>query len=346
MHKLTQLGPRGLPVSYQVRDVRISPGVVLAPMEGVTDRIFRRLIRRVGGAGMTCTEFVPGRSLHAGHGKPWDTVQFDDDERPISVQIYGRDPLDLADGALVVQDLGATFLDINMGCPSKKVCSHSGGSSLLREPLLVAEIVRAVRKAVTMPMTVKMRTGFDLDQKNGADIAYICQEEGAEAVTMHWRTRADLYGGQRDIEQIALAVQRLRIPVIGNGDIVDIASAEAMFRDTGCDGLMIGRGAMGDPWVFHKIASWLRGEDAPHTRAVERIGLLHQLLDDLVDHLGPGRKALGKFKQVSKYFSRNLPDAGFQTAEELTMAILHAEDVEEVEGALLRYRAALRNVAA
>jgi len=210
--------------SYIIGDINISPNVVLAPMEGVTDLSFRRTIRRIGGVGLTCTEFVPASSLHKDRGQPWETVKFDKDESPVSVQIYGKNPKEMAEGARVVESTGADICDINMGCPSKRVCSRSGGSALMREPDLAREIVSAVRSAVSMPVTVKMRSGFDHTNRNAAELAYMCQEEGANAVTIHWRTREDRYGGQRDVTQIAEAVDRLSIPVIGNGDIVDIDS--------------------------------------------------------------------------------------------------------------------------
>ena len=143
-------------------------------------------------------------------------ARFDVDERPVAIQIYGRNPEAMAEAAQIVQDSGADVCDLNFGCPSKKVCAHSGGSALLKDPQPAKQIVQAVRAAITMPLTVKMRSGFDYTQRNAPDVAYMCQEEGAEAIVIHWRTRSDLYGGQRAVDKIAEAKQRLRIPVVAN----------------------------------------------------------------------------------------------------------------------------------
>ncbi|MEC7241199.1 MAG: tRNA-dihydrouridine synthase family protein, partial [Myxococcota bacterium] len=258
------------PREFHIRDIRVAPNVVLAPMEGVTDLPFRRLIRHIGGVGLTCTEFIASSGLKKGHGKMWDMARFDADERPISIQIYGKDPKTMADAARIVEDLGANICDINMGCPSKKVCAHSGGSALMREPALALEIVRSVRAAIQIPLTVKMRSGFDADNRNAAELAYGCQEEGAEAVAIHWRTREDRYSGQRQVDRIAAAVQKLTVPVVANGDIVDLASAEAMFRDTGCAGIMIGRGAIRNPWLPMQIQRWQNGQESLEIPSAER----------------------------------------------------------------------------
>ena len=328
MHSQTLLGPLGLPIRYRVRDVEIAPAVVLAPMEGVTNITFRRLIREIGGPGMTCTEFIPSKGLHTGAtGKLREMVRFDEDERPIVIQIYGNEPDVMADAARVVQDLGATICDINMGCPSKKVCAHSGGSSLMRDPSLAIAIVRAVRAAVDIPLTVKMRSGFDADQRNAPDLAWACQEEGAEAITIHWRTREDRYGGQRAVDKIAEAVQRLSVPVIGNGDVIDPASAERMLRETGCDGVMVGRGAMRNPWCLLQIAQHLRGEAPLVVTAAERQRLLLAFLDRFREDFRRELAALGRFKAIAKYFTADLPDG-----EVFQKQLLRSSSIEEVIG--------------
>lgn len=325
------------PVSYTVRDVRISPNVVLAPMEGVTDLTFRRLIRRIGGAGLTATEFIPSSSLKLGGGKAWETAQIDPDERPVSVQLYGRDPAVLAEAARVVEALGATFCDINMGCPSKSVCAHSGGSSLLKEPALVRQIVASVRRALTIPLTVKMRSGFDANSRNAPEIAWICQEEGAEAVTVHWRTRADLYSGVRAVDKIAEVKARLSVPVVGNGDIVDVPSALAMFADTGCDGVMIGRGAMRNPWLLLQVSQAVRGEPVTEVTAEERRRVLLGYLADIRERFGADAPALGRFKKVANYFTQGLPGGDVARTE-----LLRSASIPEVLDRAERYFSRLR----
>jgi len=312
------------PNALSIRDVRVAPNVILAPMEGVTDLTFRRLIRQIGGAGLTCTEFIPSISLKPGAGKAWETAQFDPDERPVSVQIYGRDPRVLADAARVVQDMGATLCDINMGCPSKSVCNHSGGSSLLRDPDLVRRIVASVRAALTIPLTVKMRSGFDHSTRNAPQIAHICQEEGAEAVTVHWRTREDRYGGVRAVDKIAEVKARVSIPVVGNGDIIDVPSALAMFHDTGCDGVMVGRGAMRNPWVLLQISEALAGRPIPDVTPAVRHTVLLTYLADIRARFGADKPALGRFKKIANYFALGL--AGGET---LRSELLHSHTIPE-----------------
>lgn len=293
-------------ISYNVGPLTIAPAVVLAPMEGVTDIVFRRVIRAIGGPGLTYTEFIPARTLRDSK-RAVRQAEFDPEERPIAIQIYGRDPDIMADAARIVQDMGATILDINMGCPSKQVCAHSGGSALLREPDLAVAIVRAVRAAISIPLTVKMRTGFDPAHKNAPELAHRFQEEGADAITIHWRTRQDLYGGVRDVTPIADAVQRLSIPVLGNGDIVDIPSAHAMLSETGCAGVMIGRGAVRDPWLGLTLARWMRGEELPVVSARERERVLLLYHEKIREYFGYERLAFNRLKMVIKQFAEPLP---------------------------------------
>lgn len=326
MHAQTIVGPRGLPVSYAIRDIRIDPAVVLAPMEGVTNLTFRRLIREIGGHGLTYTEFIPSNGLHRGaNGKLREMVRFDPDEAPIAIQLYGRDPAIMAEAARMVQDLGATICDINMGCPSKKVCTHSGGSALMKEPAHAAAIVRAVRAAIQIPLTVKMRSGFDANRRNAPELAHMCQEEGAESITIHWRTREDRYGGQRAIDKIAETVARVSVPVIGNGDIIDPESAARMLRETGCDGVMVGRGAMRNPWSLLQIAQHLRGEPIVTVTADERRTRLLRFLTRFHETFRHEKAALGRFKAIAKHFTADLPDG-----EAFRKRLLRSQSIDDV----------------
>lgn len=311
-------------LSYAVRDVRITPGLVLAPMEGVTDLTFRRLIRGIGGCGLTVTEFIPARNLGLSIQQALDAAMFDDDERPIAIQIYGRDPDLLADGARIVQDLGADLVDLNMGCPSKKVCQNSGGSALMKEPEQARAIVAAMRRATTLPFTVKMRAGWDPDHRNAPEIARMCEGEGVEALAVHWRTRSDLYGGVRELDTIAAVKDTVKIPVLANGDIVDAASALDTLRRTGCDGLMIGRGAIRDPWVFRKIDAAIRGVPEPVVDLQERRRVLLGYLDAIRPRMRDARATLGRFKKIAKYFTEGVPGG-----EALRFGVLHAASIDE-----------------
>lgn len=309
----------------RVRDVIVDPPLILAPMEGVTDLTFRRLIRSVGGCGLTVTEFVPGRQLAEGHAQALRMAAFDADERPVSIQVYGRDPEVLAEAARWVEQAGADLVDLNMGCPSKKVCAHSGGSALLREPELAQRIVRAIRRAVSIPFTVKMRAGWDPEHRNAPDVAKMCEDEGVEMVAVHWRTRADLYGGVRELDTIAKVKQRLSIPVVANGDIVDAASALQTLAETGADGLMIGRGAVRDPWVFRRIGRALAGELPLEVDLAERERVLvtyYAAIRETFDH---DKAALGRMKKIARYFCD-----GVAGGDELRQAIFHSRTCDEV----------------
>jgi tRNA-dihydrouridine synthase B len=167
------------PTHYNIRHLRIEPNVVLAPMEGVTDLTFRRLIRQIGGCGQTTTEFIASEGLKRGAARMEEMAKFDPDEHPVAIQIYGRSPESMAEAARIIEDSGADICDLNFGCPSKKVCAHSGGSALLKDMELATEIVRAVRKAISIPLTVKMRSGFDHTMRNAPEVAQMCQDEGA-----------------------------------------------------------------------------------------------------------------------------------------------------------------------
>lgn len=313
-----------LPTAYSVRHLRIEPNLVLAPMEGVTDLTFRRLIRSIGGTGLTVTEFIASEGLRRGAARIEQMARFDPDEHPIAIQIYGRDPHAMAEAARIVEDSGADICDINMGCPSKKVCAHSGGSALLKDPPLAVAIVRAVRAAIRIPLTVKMRSGFDPSNRNAPDLAWALQEEGVEAVTVHWRTRADLYGGVRTLETIARTKARLRVPVIGNGDVVDWESAQAMFRETGCDGVMIGRGAIKNPWVFRQIQDQMAGRPPTEVDAAERRRVLLAYIEAIRADFGNDRGALGRVKKIVGYFTHGVP-----YGTELRTAMLHSHTADE-----------------
>jgi len=320
------------PNHYFIRDIRIEPNLVLAPMEGVTDLTFRRLVRQIGGTGLTVTEFVASEGLRRGAAKMEEMARFDPDERPVAVQIYGRDPVAMAEAAKIVQDSGAGICDINMGCPSKKVCAHSGGSALLKDPDLAKEIVRAVRAAITIPLTVKMRSGFDASNRNCPDVAWMCQEEGVEAITIHWRTRADLYSGTRAVDKIAEAKQRVRIPVVGNGDIVDFESAARMFHDTGVDGVMVGRGAVKNPWVFLQIGQQMRGEAPMVVTADEKRKVLLGYFQSIRDAFRSDHGSLGRMKKIANYFTHGLPHGSA-----LRVAFLHSQSIEEAVRHTERY---------
>jgi nifR3 family TIM-barrel protein len=318
---------------YTIRPgLHVQPGLVLAPMEGVTDVTFRRLIRSVGGCGMTFTEFIPAAGLSRRGARELLSATFDEAERPVTLQVFGNDPSLLAEGARVAADLGVSAVDLNMGCPSKRVCAHSGGSSLLREPDLVRAIVQAIRAAVSIPFTAKLRAGWEPGRENAPEIAKICEGEGVEALAVHWRTRQEGYGGTRRHDTIAAVKAAVGIPVLANGDIVDATSAREVLSATGVDGLMVGRGAVRNPWVFHEIVADQRGSSPPVVDDAERLRVLLHYFGSIREAFRTDRGALGRFKKIAKYFTE-----GVQGGDNLRFAILHSDTPEQAEEAVRRH---------
>ena len=222
--------------------VRIDPPLVLAPMEGLSDVYLRRLVRRAGGCGLLRAEFLPAAALPTRSRRLLRMARVEPEEHPISMQLYGRDPASMAQGARVLVDsFGADVVDVNMGCPSKRVVRRSGGAALLREPELAARIVEAVVEAVEVPVTVKMRAGWSPEELTAPALAHLCQEAGAQLIAVHWRTRTEGYGGERALSRVRAVVDAVDIPVLANGDVVDVASALDTLAQTGAAGLMIGR---------------------------------------------------------------------------------------------------------
>jgi len=321
----------------RIGDIEIQPALALAPMEGVTDLIFRRLIRQIGGCGLFVTEFIAAKNLNNDVPMALQAALFDPEEHPVSVQIYGRVPDDMADAARYVADLGADIVDLNMGCPSKTVCARSGGSALMRDLGLATDIVRKMRGAVTIPFTVKMRSGWDAQSKNAPEVAAMCQDEGVDAVTVHWRTREDRYKGVRELDTIAAIVDQLDIPVMANGDIVDVASALDTLERTKAAGLMIGRGAIRDPWVFQRIRR-AQDDSAPiEVTADEKERVLLGYYDAMRVTMRTDKAALGRMKKIARYFTVGLEDGAV-----LRQAIFHSQTIDEAYSRVRAYFANLR----
>jgi len=264
--------------------------LIVAPMAGVTDRPFRQLCRRLG-AGMAVSEMVSSNSLLWGSEKTLRRANHDGEPEPKSVQLAGADPAMMAEAARHNVDRGAQIIDINMGCPAKKVCNVLAGSALLRDELLVTRIVEAVVRSVDVPVTLKIRTGWDRDHRNGVRIARIAEEAGIQALAVHGRTRADAYQGDAEYETIAAIKEAVRIPVIANGDIDSPEKARYVLEKTGADGIMIGRAAQGRPWIFREIGHFLRTgtllpEPGPREIRDILLGHLGDLYGFYGEHLG------------------------------------------------------------
>ncbi|MGE1062755.1 tRNA dihydrouridine synthase DusB [Megasphaera paucivorans] len=269
-----------------IGSVTLEIPVILAPMAGVCDLPYRVIARHYGAA-MVCAEMVSDKGLLYHNRHTQEMLRIDPREHPLSMQIFGSDPATMANAAQEVEKAGADVVDINMGCPVNKVVKNQEGSALMKDLPRAEAIIAAVVSAVSLPVTVKMRTGWDADHNTAVELAKRAEQAGAAAVTVHGRTREQFYMGKADWTKIKDVVQAVTIPVIGNGDITDGPSALQMFEETGCRGIMIGRGAQGNPWIFPQIIMYLKtGKILPPPTAAERYEQLLEHFESLLAYKG------------------------------------------------------------
>jgi nifR3 family TIM-barrel protein len=298
---------RPLVLRSERHTVTVDPPLFLAPMAGVTDRDFRLLVRRIGGVGLVSMEFISSRAIVDGNRRTRELMHFVDEERPLAIQIYGSDARTMAEAARIVEDLGPDVCDINMGCPANKVLKGCAGAALMGDLGLASEIIAKVRAAITIPLTVKFRLGLDTCRKNYVELGRICQDLGVAAVSLHGRTAKQMFRGEADWSEIARLKEVLDIPVIGNGDVRGPEDAERMLRETGCDGVMIGRGATRNPWVFRQVAAHLRGEPAAEPTLRERRDLMLEHFRWLVERESEVF-ALHKLRTFTGFYTHGLPN--------------------------------------
>lgn len=263
-----------------IGNVTLDNNVILAPMAGVTDLPFRLLCKEQG-AGLLCMEMVSAKAILYHNKNTEKLLEIAPEETPVSLQLFGSDPDIIADIAAKIEDRPFAILDINMGCPVPKIVNNGEGSALMRNPHLAAEIVRKTSGAIRKPVTVKIRKGFDEEHCNAVELAKYLEDAGAAAITVHGRTREQFYSGAADWEIIRKVKEAVRIPVIGNGDVTDGESAKRMLEETGCDGIMIGRAAQGNPWIFREVHSYLEcgvKVERPSAREVRDMIRRHALL--------------------------------------------------------------------
>lgn len=265
-----------------IGNIELSAPLALAPMAGITDLPFRLICRRLG-CGMTVSEMVSAKGLLYKNVKTTEMLRIDDGERPTAIQLFGSVPAELAEAARMVEASGADMIDFNMGCPVPKIVNNGEGSALMKNPQLAHDILAAMVKAVKIPVTVKFRAGWDDANRNAVEIARAVEAAGVSAVAVHGRTRLQFYEGKADWSIIADVKQAVKVPVFGNGDIFTVADGLRMLEQTGCDGLMIGRGADGNPWLFTALAAALRGEPLPQPPSLkERLAQAAEHLEMLI----------------------------------------------------------------
>lgn len=299
-------------------------------MAGVTDTVFRRFVRNLGGCGLIMTEFASSHGIarSARGRKPGRTMRylaFEPDEHPISAQLFGADPDVLAAAAGVCEELGFDIVDLNLGCPVNKVVRCNGGSGLLRDLALIERILRAVRAAISIPFTLKYRSGWNEREIVAVDIARMAEDCGLQAVALHPRTREQGYSGRSDWSLIAEVKQAVNIPVIGNGDIVTPPDAERMMNETGCDAVMIGRAASQNPWIFRQIAEYAAGGSWTEPTEQDRWRLLRSYYGLLAERGEPD--TIGRMKQFAGLFTH-----GMRNGAHLRASIYRARDQREIIG--------------
>jgi tRNA-dihydrouridine synthase B len=333
----------------KIGSLNLSPPFALAPMAGMTDTAFRRLVKRNGGCSLVVTEMVSSEGLVRGIDRTLEYAEYTEEERPVSIQIFGGDPAKMAAAARIVEGMGADIVDVNMGCPVPKIAKHSAGCSLMREPEHAAEVVRAMARSVRIPVTVKMRAGWDEGAINAPELAKRMEDAGAAAVAVHGRTAAQSYSGFSDWDLIARVASGVSIPVFGSGDCVEPRQMVERMRGTAVTGILVGRGALRNPWIFEQAADIAAGREPRAITAEERGRFLLDYIELLelervgeaegFRHLAPGhpstdtpaparghdRWVINKLRALNSWYTK-----GLDNGSHLRVAINSADSIAQL----------------
>lgn len=296
----------------KIGNVEIKSVACLAPLAGITDRAFREVCRSFG-AGYGESEMVSAKALSFSDKKSFSLMELSENEHPCGIQLFGNEPSVMANAAKLAKTAGADIIDINMGCPAPKIANNGTGSALMKNPKLCGEIVYAMKNAVDLPITVKIRKGFDDEHINAVEVAGRCAENGADAVIVHGRTRQQYYSGQCDLGIIKAVKNAVDVPVIGNGDVRDIKSAEKMLRETGCDAVMVARAALGNPWIFQILNEYFeKGNIIQPPSAEDKLKIMREHIELVCSYKGERMGMLQSRKQIAWYLKGFRGAAGFR----------------------------------
>jgi tRNA-dihydrouridine synthase B len=341
----------------KIGSIQLSPAFALAPMAGMTDTAFRRLVKQKGGCGLVVTEMVSSEGLVRGIDRTLEYAEYTEEERPVSIQIFGGDPEKMAAAAQIVEGMGADIVDVNMGCPVPKIAKHNAGCSLMREPEHAATVVRAMTRAVKIPVTVKMRAGWDANEMNAPDLAKRIEDAGASAIAVHGRTAAQSYSGFSDWDFIARVASGVGIPVFGSGDCIEPAQLVDRLQQGGVSGVLVGRGALRNPWIFRQAADLAAGR-APHIvteadRGQFLLDYIEMLLNERLHeadgfrHVAPGqdtaphesgparghdRWVINKLRALNSWYTK-----GLENGSHLRVAINSAESISQLRDIIERF---------